>query len=455
MIPAKWIPLEKKLLDIRNKKIVRLVDIMKIDSENSHPIQDEEQIKLFLKYHHEKGGLIFFDEEKLHEFVVLDPQFLIDAFKCIITSQRFYRWKPDLKDLGEKLMNSGILEMDLLDEIWGNDETSQFYSFKDVLLAFMQRLRILAEMKDVTDTTRAEHVERTFLVPSLLKGQADEKVMDAFLPPCKRKSNISLILKLENISVLPLIYQRVTTAALAKWPPIYFPDRNPLLFRGIGVFLLNYQHAGLIAVHSGGLEMAVVNLCPEGPVDAAVCDQFRRYIEMVVLHEFEKFSSGSEKDLYEYYLQCNHSEHGRKGSRNVHDLKKVKCCQEVCCPDYGHHVVNLRESIGQWFKKENVLPDDDIPDRELTDKALSKIAQAIGKNWKLLGIDLGLGQDDVDRCEIDNLTSGVKTTIYYILKEWRTRYPEQNSMKFLIRQMKECEGLTVNWDKINNIIDNF
>ncbi|XP_053379025.1 uncharacterized protein LOC123529642 isoform X2 [Mercenaria mercenaria] len=455
MIPAKWIPLEKKLLEIKNKKIVRLVDVLKIDSKNSHPIQDEEQIKLFLKYHHEKGSLVFFDEEKLQEFVVLDPQFLIDAFKCIITSQRFYRWRPNLKDLGEKLMTSGMLEMDLLNEIWGNDETKRFYAFKNVILAFMQRLRILAEMKDVTDTSIAEHVERCFLVPSLLKGQSDEKVMDAFLSPCKKKSNISLILKLENTSVLPLVYQRVMAAVLAKWSPVYYPKRDPLLFRDIGVFLLDYQHAGVITVHSGGLEMTVVNLCPTSLAEAAVCDQFRRYIEMAILLEFERFSISSEKDLYEYYLRCNHSEHGCKGSINVHDLKKVMGYQEVYCPDHGHHVVDMRESMDQWFKKDTLLPDDDIPDLELTDKALSKIAQAIGKNWKLLGIALGLGQDDVDRCEIDNLTSGVKTTIYYILKEWRTRYPEQNSMTFLIRQMKECEGLIVNWDKINNIIDNF
>ncbi|XP_053379026.1 uncharacterized protein LOC123534656 [Mercenaria mercenaria] len=463
MIPAKWIPLEKKLFELRNKKIIRLEDVLKLDSENSHPIQDEEQVKLFLKYHGERGSLIFFDEEKLHEFVVLDPQFLIDAFKCIITSKRFYRWRPNLHHLGNKLITSGVLEMDLLDEVWGNDETNQFYAFKDVLIAFMQRLRILAEIKDINGSTGSDqsgNVARCFLVPSLLKCKAEEEVVKAFLPPCKRKSNVSLVLELENSSVLPLIYQRVTAAVLAKWPPVYFPKSDPLLFQDVGAFLLNYEHAGLITVSkdgldSDGLEITVVNLCPTSAVDARVCEQFRRYIEMVVLLEFEKFLSSSKDDLYRYYLRCNHSEHGYKGSFHVHDLKQVRGNKDVHCPDHGSHVVNVKESIDQWFKKETTLSDESLPDRELTDKELSKIAQAIGKNWKLLGIDLGLGQDDVDRCEIDHFASGVKTTIYYILKEWKKICPGKTSMKYLITQMKECEGLTVNWDRINNLIDNF
>ncbi|XP_053374924.1 uncharacterized protein LOC123535010 [Mercenaria mercenaria] len=463
LIPAKWIPLEKKLLELRNKKIIRLEDVQKLDSENSHPIQDEEHVKLFLKYHAETGSLIFFDEEKLQDFVVLDPQFLIDAFKCIITSKRFFRLKPNLHHLGRKLITSGVLEMDLLDEVWGNDETNQFYAFKDVIIAFMQRLRIFAEIKDINCSTGSEqngNVSRCFLVPSLLKCKAEEEVMKAFLPPCKRKSNVSLVLELENSSVLPLIYQRVTAAVLAKWPPIYFPRRDPLLFQDVGAFLLNHQHAGLltlskVSLDCDGLEITVVNLCPTSTVDSRVCEQFRRYIEMVILLEFEKFSSSSKDDLYRYYLRCNHFEHGYKGSFYVHDLKQVRGDKDVHCPDHGSHVVNVKESIGQWFKKETTLSDESLPDRELTDKELSKIAQAIGKNWNLLGIDLGLGQDDIDRCEIDHCSSGVKTTIYFILKEWKKRCSGKHSMKYLITQMKECEGLTVNWDKINNLTDNF
>ncbi|XP_053390520.1 probable serine/threonine-protein kinase qkgA [Mercenaria mercenaria] len=98
-IPAKWIPLEESLKKRKNENIISFYELKKIDAENSFSLDDEEQIKLFLKYHHSKGTLFYFDEEPVSEYVVINPQYLINAFKCIITSERFCKKDPNIRPL--------------------------------------------------------------------------------------------------------------------------------------------------------------------------------------------------------------------------------------------------------------------------------------------------------------------------------------------------------------------
>ncbi|XP_053375676.1 probable serine/threonine-protein kinase pats1 [Mercenaria mercenaria] len=121
-IPLKWIQLEKSLLERKHFKLISLKFVLAIDSENEFPLNDIEQVKLFLRYHHAKGTFVYFDEAPISEYVVLDPQYLIDAFKCIITSERFCTNDPDIRPFWNMLLTEGRLEKHLIDRQWGKPE---------------------------------------------------------------------------------------------------------------------------------------------------------------------------------------------------------------------------------------------------------------------------------------------------------------------------------------------
>lgn len=176
---------------------------------------------------------------------------------------------------------------------------------------------------------------------------------------------------------------------------------------------------------------------------------------MVIMSEFEKFSKGFENEIFKYFIRCNHPDHGYKGSVYLHELKSIEAENEVFCPDHASHSVNVPESLVEWFQCDVILPNENLSENEISDKELSKVAQAIGENWTLLGLDLGLSQVDIDCLKEDHLRTGVRTTIYYMLKEWKKRNPHQDNLKTLIIIMKQCKSLRVNWDKIKNIIDKF
>ncbi|XP_060557317.1 uncharacterized protein LOC132717775 isoform X2 [Ruditapes philippinarum] len=454
-VPAKWIQLEEALKGNKeNRKILKYEDVQNIDKSTDLPINDEGQLKLFLKYHHAKGTIVYFDEENLREFVVIDPQFLVDAFKCIITSKRFCKWRSDIHELWEKLIETAVLDKYLLNSIWEHDDKNRFMEHRDILLAFLQRHRILAEMQVIDEITCDARGTGKYIVPSLLKSQGDQSI----LKKCVEGKNYSLVilgLSLEDTTIIKTVFERTIAAALERWPPIEI-DGISLVFQSTSFYLLDLQHAGIIAYSTErGIELAVVNQCPPANVESAVCDRFRRFVETVVSNEFRRHNCSRNDIPFTYYLKCNHAAHKCQGSKNVHyGLENIKKKYRVCCPDNSNHAIITKNALAEWFQDGTIINNEKGLQKIVTEKDLTKVAQTIGQNWELLGPMLGVSKVDVERIKMDHKHC-TETAIFYMLHKWNMQCPDQNTMGDLINTMKECEALSVDWDKVNNILDGF
>ena len=120
-----------------------------------------------LTFMHEVGLLVRFSAVSLRDYVILEPQWLIDALCVIICDSKLHL--PDLlldnPELQERragelsaFHGSGILSTDLLFELW-----REYTDEKDFLLSIMLNLWLLGDVGRMKGTT-----ERRFLVPSLL-----------------------------------------------------------------------------------------------------------------------------------------------------------------------------------------------------------------------------------------------------------------------------------------------
>ncbi|XP_045166415.2 uncharacterized protein LOC123529896 isoform X2 [Mercenaria mercenaria] len=453
LIPAKWIPLELSLLEVRHKNIITFNEVIEMDAENDHPIRDENQIKEFLKYHHEKGTLVFFDEEELNKHVILNPQFLIDAFRCIITSKTICDGSSKLFLLWKKMTNMAVLENEILDAVWSKERNIDFFRCSSILLNFLKRHRILAELQTDDSSDKLVGMGK-YMIPSFLKSNCSNETSDEFL--CKKTySSVLLGICLENITVLATVYERITAAALGRWPPIKFEDQY-LVFQNVGYYRLDRQHAGRITQKEGkGIELMVIVLCPSGEDINVVSDRFRRYVEMVISQEFKKLHNNTREKVYSHYIKCNHADHCGRGSKESHSLDNIKKEIKVCCPDYRDHPIDVRRTIEEWFQEKKIPDEQASSVRPVTEMDLNKIAQAIGTNWELLGIALGLSADKVDRIKQRSRDCGIATIIFYMLKEWKNQNQHNADMNVLIQTMKDTDVLSVNWDKIRNFLDNF
>ncbi|CAG2246215.1 unnamed protein product [Mytilus edulis] len=97
-VPLKWILLET-LIDInRNngKSFITLDEMITIAKHPQIEIHDYQEVLLFLRFQHEVGKVIFFDD--INNLIILDPQWLANAFRCLVSDRINIIDKVDDKD---------------------------------------------------------------------------------------------------------------------------------------------------------------------------------------------------------------------------------------------------------------------------------------------------------------------------------------------------------------------
>ncbi|XP_053396160.1 uncharacterized protein LOC123550850 isoform X2 [Mercenaria mercenaria] len=453
-IPAKWLPLEMALKEKRSmKKIITFEKVMQINAESEFPLSDENQVKLFLRYHHTKGTLFYFDEVPISNYVVLDPQYLIDAFKCIITSERFCKRKSSVRSSWNKLIREGKLEDILIDKVWSMDTQHNFMEYKDILLEFLKKHHIISEAMQFDEDTGESKGLGWYVVPSLLKDHSMTTDVSDFMSE-RKQTEIRLVMLFEESSLLHIVCSRLLAALLGKWSVVHLPadQQKHLLFENLGMFRLNVDHVGIVEVRGNSIELLVLSLCPSKDIDCVIADQFRRYCEAIVVHEFGLLRNKSEnvKKPFRQAFRCNHETHGINGSEAVENISVLEGTEVIPCPDLIKHEICSEKAVCEWFMKDQVTASHQ--NKELSEKELSKVAQAVGRNWQLLGIELGLTQVQVDQVSANNDTMVRK--IYDMLKTWKSQNRGHSTMSMLVQALKNIESLTVNWDEIRNICDN-
>lgn len=175
--PLKFIQLEKLLREKREEMpIISFQQILDLSTATPNPLSDEE-LNLFLKYHHEIRELVFFDD--LPDYIILDTQWLSDAFKCIVTADKF-QWKMRSIKNNEKwneLNQRGILHDEVLEDIF-KKQTPILSKHRDHILNVMEKFDIIIRpMLSERDVTK----EKTcYYVPCMVKGKPEGDIYEMF-----------------------------------------------------------------------------------------------------------------------------------------------------------------------------------------------------------------------------------------------------------------------------------
>lgn len=447
-IPTRWIGLENELKQM-TENVITLDTIKTTIIENDLPLMNEEEIKLFLQYQHVKGTLFYFDRKPVANYIVLDPQYLIDAFKCIVTSERFCKKDPEIRPLWMKLTAEGRLEMKLVNSLWNTK--NGFINHKDILLGYLKQHHIISEALQYDDSMEKAVGLGWYVVPSLLKDHCSQSVLEEYLSG-KMQVQVRFVMCFEFSSVVTLLFQRLIAATLGKWPIATFRGEN-LMYVNLTAFRLNVDHDGIIEIKDNLIELSALNLCPSGCIDGSVVDGFRRFAENVVSCEFAALKgSKEEKGIYASYYRCNDGCHGMNGSKEIQEISylSTKSKSFIPCPDHMPHEIDTRRAKSEWFQEDVISQA--IPKKDISDREFSRIAQAIGFNWRFLGLELGLTDVQIDQIVEDNPHS-VAMQIYKMLIKWRLLAPDEATMENFVTVLKQCANVNIDWDGIRNIID--
>ncbi|XP_078326477.1 uncharacterized protein LOC111124123 isoform X3 [Crassostrea virginica] len=140
-VPISWTKLASVLKKLqKDNKIYLYLDLLRfVQNSIELAMENEEELVNALTFFHETGEILFQSETGN---IILDLQWFVDAFKCIILDETHVDMKyPEFEELNE----NGFLSKKILDELWNNDN---FYHHKKVLVNHMKKLDMLAELSE-------------------------------------------------------------------------------------------------------------------------------------------------------------------------------------------------------------------------------------------------------------------------------------------------------------------
>lgn len=143
-IRPKWAMFEHLLKNEIPEKIVSRKELSmyneNLDSDFKLP---DKEITTLLKYLNRIGSILYHDEDNIHNIVILDVQWFVDAFKSIITHPVDFK---SLSDIDRKHFHeTGELEDHQLDAILKENLETKYFFHKRALISYMDYLGMLAE----------------------------------------------------------------------------------------------------------------------------------------------------------------------------------------------------------------------------------------------------------------------------------------------------------------------
>lgn len=143
-VPIGWTKLESVLRKMsESMKICRFSNLLeKVLKFEEIKINNKEELLAALKFFHDTG-VIFFRKE-IENNIILDVQWFVDAFKCIIMDERhFQNMEAENCTQFDSLNKHGLLSGEILHDLW---KDSDFQQHKEELLNHMVDLNMLANV---------------------------------------------------------------------------------------------------------------------------------------------------------------------------------------------------------------------------------------------------------------------------------------------------------------------
>lgn len=128
---------------LKRRKIISLAELLEWNLAMEEEFRiEEEEITTMLLFLHRVGALLFIDEDILRNTIILDVQWFVKAFECIITHSVSMAEPTD--QTTKRFHETGELKDTKLDAIWRADPGHDFINNKDKLITFMEQLGLLA-----------------------------------------------------------------------------------------------------------------------------------------------------------------------------------------------------------------------------------------------------------------------------------------------------------------------
>ncbi|CAG2249856.1 unnamed protein product [Mytilus edulis] len=205
LMPTKFVPLELQLAKKveEKKKVLSIGELKDLNQQNEKHALTPDQLQKFLKVNHALGKLIYFDEACLRDNVIIDPVFLVDVLRSIVTDEQF--WPEHLTEVLGDLKESGKLRKKDLYEIWKQDCFKEISEHTEYMVEMLVHLDIICRQKD------DEYESELFLVPCMIRTKREDN------PHIDIDRSIHLAYRFKEEVVPPAILYRFIATFISMW----------------------------------------------------------------------------------------------------------------------------------------------------------------------------------------------------------------------------------------------
>ncbi|XP_053395544.1 uncharacterized protein LOC123523775 [Mercenaria mercenaria] len=171
-MPIRWIRFEQEINTLKTQG-THYASYDQVTEVAGHlGVSDYREVMTMLEFYHDLGTIVYYGSGKsaidnlLRNTVILDPQWLVDMFKHVISST----WRPEdkwnlIRDKWTRLVEFGVLEETLLETLW-HEALDQ----KMLLLGLLEKFDLVCQrLPSVAESQAADYTSnRCFYVPARL-----------------------------------------------------------------------------------------------------------------------------------------------------------------------------------------------------------------------------------------------------------------------------------------------
>ncbi|VDI02704.1 Hypothetical predicted protein, partial [Mytilus galloprovincialis] len=237
-LPKCFIPLELEFASLIRRKIplITLEHLRKINALQPIRPLSEAELKVFLKFQHSIGKLLYFDEHKLDDRIILSPTLLIDAFKSIVTDRQFCEGDKKREEIWDAMSKTGVVPKQAIEDVWKGKKYVKFYQDKDYLLNVMTHLDILVEPMRY-NSNRMRIPANFYYVASMVRAKDDSGYLQS---AGFTHRSIAIAFQSSSFMIPPALSFRFISYCLYVWAvKIYGQSNKEMLFHRSGVFTID------------------------------------------------------------------------------------------------------------------------------------------------------------------------------------------------------------------------
>ena len=285
-IPQTWRDLHLKLDELRSKgtKIISFEEMQRINGELQSPLEEEE-LRIFIRFLHDMGYCLHFDEGQLSKYIILEPKWIIDAIKVFVTCDAFgFRFWETRKWI--KMRSTGQVKESYILQQWRARDKESFKQYSEYLLLVLEKLDILCRAKMYGHKGEDVHA-KFYTVPCMVNSSVPMNLKHQLQQP-------TIDMCYTFPSVVPVaVFNRLVCACLVLWP-VY----QGHLYSGLVVLKSGQFHCIALQMKDGKIQVSIFHVESLHKVDMYLCRTVRQFLNTALTDIMKTYKSSNADTLY-------------------------------------------------------------------------------------------------------------------------------------------------------------